>query len=79
MPLVRLAERLGAEKRHDDAVAVLHRNAEAFPRFWNTWWELGRNYEALARRDDAIAAYKAVLERLPNHPGATARLRALGG
>lgn len=79
MPLVRLAERLGSEKRHEDAVALLQRNAEAFPRFWNTFWELGRNLEALNRRDDAIAAYRAVLERLPNHPGATARLRALGG
>jgi hypothetical protein len=77
MPLVRLAERLAADTRHDDAVAVLRRNADVFPRFWNNYWELGRNYEALGRTADAIAAYRAVLERLPNHGGAAARLRAL--
>lgn len=77
MPLVRLAERLVAERRHEEAVAVLRRNTEAFPRFWNSYWELGRSYEALSRREEAIAAYRAVLERLPNHAGATARLRAL--
>jgi tetratricopeptide (TPR) repeat protein len=76
--LVRLAERLNAGRRHDDAVAVLMRNSEAYPRFWGTWWELGRGYEAQSRTADAVAAYRAVLERLPNHPGAMARLRALG-
>jgi tetratricopeptide (TPR) repeat protein len=77
MPLVRLAERLVAESRYEDALAVLRRNTEAFPRFWNSYWLLGRSYEGLNRRDEAVAAYRAVLERLPNHPGATARLRAL--
>jgi hypothetical protein len=78
MALVRLAERLNAERRHDDAVAVLLRNAEAWPRFWNTWWELGRAYEGMGRTAEAITAYRAVLERLPSHPGAMARLKALG-
>jgi hypothetical protein len=79
MPLVRLAERLFVDRRHDDAVAVLQRGAEASPRFWNVYWELGRNYEALGRKADAIAAYRAVLERLPGHQGAVARLAALEG
>ena len=77
--LVRLAERLYAEKRHEDAVVVLLRNTELYPRAWNSFYELGRNYEALNRKDDAIAAYRATLERLPNHGASTQRLRALTG
>ena len=77
MPLVRLSERLYAEKRHEEAVPLLRRNAEHSPRSWNTYWELGRHLEALNRPADAVAAYRAVLERFPNHPRATARLRAL--
>jgi hypothetical protein len=77
--LIRVSERLLADRRHEDALPLLRRNAELFPRFWNTYWDLGRHLEALQRPADAIAAYRAVLERLPNHPGAAARLRALGG
>ena len=79
MPLVRLAERFFADKRHEDAIVVLRKNAEVNPRFWNTYWELGRNHEALGQTADAIEAYRTVLQRLPNHPGATVRLRALEG
>jgi hypothetical protein len=76
--LVRTAERLVADGLYEDAVLVLQRNAEAYPRAWNTYYLLGRSYEGLNRRDDAIAAYRATLERLPNHEPARNRLRALG-
>lgn len=75
--LIRVSERLLADKRHQDALPLLRRNAELFPRFWNTFWDLGRHFEALQQPAEAIGAYRAVLERLPNHPGATARLRIL--
>ena len=75
--LIRVSERLFAEKRHEDALPLLRRNAELFPRGWNTYWDLGRHLEALQRPAEAVTAYRAVLERLPNHPGAAARLRVL--
>jgi tetratricopeptide (TPR) repeat protein len=75
--LIRVSERLYVEKRHEDALPLLRRNAELFPRFWNSYWDLGMHLEALNRPAEAIAAYRGVLERLPNHAGATARLRVL--
>ena len=74
-----LAERLFNERRYEDAVAVLRKNLTAFPDRWESYFELGRNYEMLDRRADAIEAYRAVIMRVPNHAGAAARIRALTG
>ena len=77
--LIRLAERLFADERHEDAVLVLQKNVELFPRGWNSYYELGKNLEALGRTDEAVAAYRAVLERLPGHQGSERRIQALTG
>ena len=77
--LIRLAERLFADERHEDAVVILQKNVELFPRGWNSYYELGRNLEALGRTEEAVAAYRAVLERLPGHRGSERRIQALTG
>jgi hypothetical protein len=74
-----LAEGLYNERRYDDAVAMLRKNLVVFPDRWESWFELGRNYEMLDRRADAIEAYRALIMRVPNHAAAAARIRALTG
>jgi hypothetical protein len=76
--LVRLSEKLFTANKHEEAIPILLRNAEVYPRFWGTFYELGRHYEAVSRKAEAIAAYRATLERLPGHEPSLARLRALG-
>lgn len=75
--LIRVSERLYVDKKHADALPLLRRNTELFPRLVETFWNLGMHLEALNRTADAVAAYRAILERVPNHQGATTRLRVL--
>jgi tetratricopeptide (TPR) repeat protein len=61
------------------AIAFLKLNAEFYPESASISGMLGPLYEQLGQRDDAIAAYRRVLELNPQSQSAQARLRALTG
>jgi tetratricopeptide (TPR) repeat protein len=61
------------------AIAFLKLNAEFYPESASISGMLGPLYEQLGQKDDAIAAYRRVLELNPQSQSAQARLRALTG
>jgi tetratricopeptide (TPR) repeat protein len=74
---------LGRELEKDGnvpaAIAMLELNEEFHGGSSAIPLSLGQLYEKQGRRDDAIAAYRRVLERNPASPTAKERLAALGG
>jgi hypothetical protein len=74
---------LGRELEKDGnipaAIAIMELNEEFHPQSSSIPLTLGRLYEATGRRQDAIAAYRRVLERDPSITRAQERLTALGG
>jgi tetratricopeptide (TPR) repeat protein len=56
--------------RLEQALAILRRNTELFPRSPNAWDSLGEVLWRLARPDEAIAAYERTLELDPGHENA---------
>ena len=67
-----------AQKRLEDAIAVLKMNTEEFPTSFNTWDSLGEAYADAGRKADAIAAYKKSLELNPTSRSGLDALKKLG-
>lgn len=78
-PLLEASAALSGAERHAEALAVLELARGYFPESSQVELGLGQVYEALGRTQDAITAYRRVLELAPGHPGAERRLQALGG
>ena len=74
-----LAREVEAEGKTEASVAFLELNAEFYPQSASIPGTLGPLYEKLGRRDEAIAAYRRVLELAPDNRAARDRLRALTG
>ena len=74
-----LARRLTENKQTDAAIAVLEMNAEMYPSSGAIDFMLGDLYRGKGERDKAIARYRAVLAKVPDHQGAKRRLEELGG
>lgn len=74
-----LAERLEAEGRPADALAVWEVNLEQHPRSLSILRNVGRLSESLGRTEAAIRAYEQILEVSPDDEAAAARLEALQG
>lgn len=64
--------------KSDEAIALLQANTEFFPRSARVHAQLAQIHEAAGHKDQAIAAWKKVLEIAPNDRQARARLTALG-
>lgn len=74
-----LAERLAAEERYEDAIAVYEVNLEFYPESVSILSALGRLHEEIGDTDAAIGYYERVLEVSPENRQALARLEALRG
>lgn len=74
-----LADRLAAEERWRDAIAMYELNLEYYPESISILLELGQIHEELDETDEAIERYRQVLELAPGQAFATARLEALTG
>lgn len=74
-----LAREVEAEGKTEASVTFLELNAEFYPNSASIPGTLGPLYEKLGQRDDAIAAYRRVLEFNPDNQTARERLRALIG
>lgn len=74
-----LAREVEADGRTGAAVAFLVLNSEFYPASPSIPATLGPLYEKLGQRDDAIAAYRRVLELDPGNQVAQERLRVLTG
>ena len=72
-----LARQLAADGRLEDALVMLALNEEFHPASAAIPLEAGRLHERLGQREQALAAYRRVLERAPQHPAARARIQAL--
>jgi tetratricopeptide (TPR) repeat protein len=78
-PLVEAGTALARDERAEDAVVVLELAREYYPESAQAMLGLGEVHEMLGNTEEAIAAYRRVLELAPGHPGAERRLAALGG
>ena len=76
--LVTLAKVYAVVDRHDAAVRQLERAIEVKPNAVAAYVQLGQAREAQGNTAEAIAAYRAALEREPGNAAAKARLEALG-
>ncbi len=74
-----LAREVAAAGNDSAAIAFLELNAESYPDSRSIPLALAPLYERAGRRDDAIAAYRRVLELDPRNQTAQQRLRALTG
>jgi len=73
-----VAEGLVADRRFDDAVAVLRLNAQYFPSSPQIPTRLGEAFLAKGDTADAIASYRQALQADPRNPLAHRRLTQLG-
>ena len=74
-----LGERLTAEGRYDDAIAIYELNAEFYPDSPSIAMSLGGLYERVEDTDAAIRFYERALELSPGNRTAQTRLEALRG
>ena len=74
-----LAREVEAEGKTEAAIAFLGLNAEFYPESPSIPGTLGPLYEKLNQRDNAISAYRRVLELDPRNRAAQERLRVLTG
>jgi CubicO group peptidase (beta-lactamase class C family) len=72
-----LVEQLTTLKRYEDARIIGELNAQEFPDRDLVFFTLGKAYEALNLKKEAIAAYERTLELFPNYEEAKNRLKAL--
>ncbi len=65
--------------RYEQAVAEYRRAVEMDPANWRAWFNLGNTLgERLGRTEEAIAAYRKVLERVPGFDPAKQQIRRMG-
>jgi CubicO group peptidase (beta-lactamase class C family) len=74
-----LGEQLFDLKRYDDARIVMENNATEFPDRDIVLFSLGKTYEELGRKADAIIWYKKAIAVTPNYQEAINRLKGLEG
>lgn len=72
-----LVEQLTTLKRYEDARIIGELNAEEFPDRDLVFFTLGKAYEALNMKKEAIAAYEKTLRLFPNYEEAKNRLKEL--
>jgi tetratricopeptide (TPR) repeat protein len=72
-----LARRLEESGNHDAAQAMLEMNAEFYPESASIDFMLGELLRARGETEKAIARYRAVLAKAPQHEGAKRRLSEL--
>jgi tetratricopeptide (TPR) repeat protein len=72
-----LVEQLITLKRFEDARIIGELNAQEFPNHDLVFFTLGKAYEALNLKKEAITAYEKTLELFPNYEEAKNRLKAL--
>lgn len=72
-----LVEQLITLKRYGDARIIGELNAKEFPGRDLVFFTLGKAYEALNLKNEAITAYERTLELFPNYEEAKNRLKAL--
>jgi tetratricopeptide (TPR) repeat protein len=73
-----LGYRLMGSHRVEPAIAAFRLNTRAFPQSANAFDSLGEAYATAGRRDEAIAAFRAALERDPEYGPSRAWLERLG-
>lgn len=76
--LVFLGDKLYDQKRYSDAVVIYEHTATEFPDKDLAQFSLGKAYEAVGRKEDAITYYKKALAIFSGYVNATSRLKALG-
>jgi CubicO group peptidase (beta-lactamase class C family) len=64
--------------RAEAAVSVFQLNSELYPRSANVWDSLGEGLAASGRREEAVKAYRKVLDLDPSHSSAKSMLAKLG-
>jgi CubicO group peptidase (beta-lactamase class C family) len=72
-----LVEQLITLKRYEDARIIGELNAQEFPDHDLVFFTLGKAYETLNLKKEAIAAYERTLELFPNYEEAKNRLKVL--
>ncbi len=72
-----LADKLYDLKRYDDARLIYENNAADFPTRELAVFGVGKVYEALGRKEDAIIWYKKAMALLPGYEEARNRLKVL--
>ena len=77
-PINALAQRLGKQGRHADAIRLLQMAQEFFPNAVSIDLQVAELHAASGNRDAAIARLRAVLTKHPDHQGAQNALRRLG-
>jgi photosynthetic reaction center cytochrome c subunit len=65
-----LARRLTEAGNTAAAIAILEMNGEFYPKSADIDFTLGELHRGRGEKDQAIARYRATLEKAPNHPGA---------
>lgn len=77
-PVSGVAQRLGEQGKHADAIRLLEMNQEFFPNSVSIDLQIAELQAAAGNRDAAIARLRAILTKNPNDQRATAALRRLG-
>jgi Tetratricopeptide repeat/Photosynthetic reaction centre cytochrome C subunit len=77
-PVEDVAQSLVAQKRYDDAVALLNMIQEFYPSSSNVDVQLAETYLAKGDREQGIAHLRAALTKNPNDPRPRMRLQQLG-
>lgn len=72
-----ITEQLLLLKRNEDALLLAKHNGQEFPTKDLVIFTLGRAYEAVGKKQEAIVAYKRTLELFPSYEEARNRLKAL--
>ena len=77
--LVAVAQRIGSQGQHDDAIALLNLNLEYFPQSSSSHFVIGEQFLAQGDTTAAITSYRTALDLDPGQRAARRRLSELGG
>jgi hypothetical protein len=73
-----VADGLRGQGRFDDAIGILHLNAEFYPNSAQLYFRMGEAYLGKADTANAVSNYRLALQKDPRALPATRRLRELG-
>lgn len=73
-----VARVLARQNKTAEAIALLEMNQKNYPNSAEIDFQLGELHRQRGERDAAITSYRMVLQKRPNDPRATARLKELG-